>query len=318
MNDRSLKENASDFLCHKRSLGYVYSGQGCLIERYVIFAEGLGDPSPVPTKETVAAFIGTLSDSPGTLYQAVAALREFSRYLQLYGFADAYVVPSKTVSQPVADPPYFFTKLEIDAFFEQVDSIEPNRSFKGRDIILPTLFRLLYCCGMRCREARMLACNDVHAEDRYIDIIQSKGPKSRRIFISRELADWLIDYDKRIRIIFPGREYFFPNGRAGHFSSRFISANFKRLWLKAFPGFEMTTRPRAYDLRHHFAWSNLNRWAAEGLDLNVMLPYLMRYMGHQTVNGTLYYFRFVPEFFPTYSGMAHSLEDVLPEVPHEE
>lgn len=71
-------------------------------------------------------------------------------------------------------------------------------------------------------------------------------------------------------------------------------------------------------LSHHFAWSNLNRWAAEGLDLNVMLPYLMRYMGHQSVSGTLYYFHFVPEFFPTYKSMTDALEDVIPEVSYEE
>lgn len=70
--------------------------------------------------------------------------------------------------------------------------------------------------------------------------------------------------------------------------------------------------------RHHFAWANLNRWAADGLDLNVMLAYLMRYMGHQSVSGTLYYFRFVPEFFPVFREMTENLEDILPEVPDEE
>lgn len=70
--------------------------------------------------------------------------------------------------------------------------------------------------------------------------------------------------------------------------------------------------------RHHFAWTNLNRWAAEGLDLNAMLPYLMRYMGHQSVRETLYYFHFVPEFFPTYRKMVEPLEDLIPEVPYEE
>ena len=48
---------------------------------------------------------------------------------------------------------------------------------------------------------------------------------------------------------------------------------------------------------------------------NAMLPYLMRYMGHQSVSETLYYFHFIPEFFPTYKSMSASLEDLLPEVP---
>ena len=49
-----------------------------------------------------------------------------------------------------------------------------------------------------------------------------------------------------------------------------------------------------------------------------MLAYLMRYMGHQTITETLYYFHFVPEFFPAFREMTKELEDVLPEVAHEE
>ena len=317
MSHKNLREHVSEFLHYKKSLGYLYNGQEYLINRYVSFAETIDNISSVPTKGTVKGFMDSLSDAPGTLYQAVSVLREFSRYLQARGFSDAYMVPPKMVSQPTAGNPYFFTELEIKSFFEKVDSVATNSSFKGREIVLPALFRMLYCCGMRCKEVRKLLYENVHAENCYIDIIQSKGPKSRRIFISRELAGYLIDYDNRIRVVFPHREYYFPSEK-GHYSSQFISNNFKRFWLEAFPGFEMTTRPRAYDFRHHFAWTNLNRWASEGLDLNVMLPYLMRYMGHQTISETLYYFHFVPEFFPTYKTMTDSLEDVIPEVPYEE
>lgn len=44
----------------------------------------------------------------------------------------------------------------------------------------------------------------------------------------------------------------------------------------------------------------------------------MRYMGHQSVRETLYYFHFVPEFFPVYRRMTEPLEGVIPEVPYEE
>lgn len=317
MSKRTLKENAMDFINYKRSLGYVYEGQEKLLGRYVKFTESR-TPSPVPTKSITDEFLSSLSDATGTLYQAVAVLREFSRYLHACGHGESYIIPPKTVSQPVAEEPYFFTEKEIEAFFKRLDSVKPHGSFKGRDVVLPALFRLLYCCGLRCKEARTLLCSNVHTEECYIDVIQSKGPKSRRIFISYELADYLADYDVRINFLFPDREYYFPDNTGNCYSSQFISNNFRRFWREAFPEFEITTRPRAYDFRHHFAWSNLNRWAAEGLDLNVMLPYLMRYMGHQSVSETLYYFHFVPEFFPTYKDMTGILEDMIPEVSYEE
>lgn len=317
MSDRTLRENAIEFIHYKRSLGYTYEAQEYLLERYVKFAESRTS-LPVPLKSITDEYLSALTDAVGTLYQMVSVLREFSRYLQARGFKETYMIPPKTVSQPTAEDPYFFTEKEVEVFFEKLDAVRPHSSFRGREIVLPALFRLLYCCGMRCKEVRTLLCANVHAKDYYIDVIQSKGPKSRRIFISHELADYLVDYDVRISILFPNREYYFPSNTGSCYSSQFVSGNFRRFWLEAFPGFEMTTRPRAYDFRHHFAWSNLNRWAAERLDLNVMLPYLMRYMGHQSVSETLYYFHFVPEFFPTYKDMTSTLEDMIPEVAYEE
>jgi integrase len=148
--------------------------------------------------------------------------------------------------------------------------------------------------------------------------MQSKGPKSRRIFISNALSLYLKEYDAAISLLFPARKHFFPHRRDACYKSGAVTANFRRFWMKAFPGFVLTSRPRAYDFRHHFVWANLNRWASEGIDVNAMLPYLARYMGHQNINNTLYYFRFVPEFFPDFARMAKPSELILPEVPYEE
>ena len=314
LNSQSLRENAADFIVYKRSIGYVYDGSERLLDRYVDYAEKAEAGIQYPTKEVTDNYLAKISNAAGTLYGSVAVLREFSRFLQTRGYRGAYMIPPKTASQPVPEDPYFFTEEEISAFFRELDLIKPNKSFKGRELVIPALFRLLYCCGLRCKEARMLECRDVHLGELYIDVRQSKGPKSRRIFISQELSDYLFGYEESISLLFPGREYFFPSS-AGFYSSTAVSANFRRFWQKAFPDFVITTRPRAYDFRHHFAWANLNRWAAEGLDVNAMLPYLMRYMGHQSVSETLYYFHFVPEFFPTYKSMSAPLEDLLPEVP---
>ena len=316
MTGRSLRQHADDFVTYKRALGYIYDGQAGLLNNFVNFAESRPSVPSIPTKYVTDEYMGSISSSSATLYGTVAVLREFGRYLRARGF-EAYVIPPKTVSHPMAKEPYFFTPEEVETFFVELDKIEPHKSFKGRELVFPALFRLLYCCGLRCKEVRTLECSNVHTEDRYIDIMQSKGPKSRRIFISGELADYLNGYDLKIRILFPNRKYYFPHEEKCYESCA-VSANFRRFWMRAFPDFELKTRPRAYDFRHHFAWTNLNRWATEGLDLNAMLPYLMRYMGHQSVHETLYYFHFVPEFFPTYRKMAEPLEDVIPEVLYEE
>lgn len=316
MREQSLRKNAEEFVLYKQSIGYIYEDASRVLDHFVSFAEKENSNAPYLQKGITDAFLSTISYSDSQLYITVSLLREFGRYLQARGYYDAYVIPPKVTQQPTPEAPYFFTLAETEAFFESLDSIEPHKSFPGRELVFPALFRLLYCCGLRCKEARTLECVNVHTDELYLDIIQSKGPKSRRIFISEELAKYLDDYDARIAVLFPDRKYYFPHGNHCY-SCVSISQNFRRFWLKAFPDFQLKTRPRAYDFRHHFAWTNINRWASEGMDVNAMLPYLMRYMGHQSVKETLYYFHFVPEFFPTYQNIAGLSEDLIPEVPDE-
>jgi len=314
---KKLRQLADDFIVYKKSIGYVYEMQRNLLNGYVNYAEKVNPDIIYPEKYVTDKYLGSLSGAQGTLYGMISTLREFSNYLFIHGYEKVYVIPPKTARLPTPEPPYFFTEDEISAFFEVLDKVEPHVSFKGREIVLPVIFRLLYCCGLRCKEARILECENVHSDELYIDVRQSKGPKSRRIFISQELAEYLNEYNARISLLFPDRKYYFPH-RESCYGSGMISNNFKRFWKKAYPDFKITTRPRAYDFRHHLVWANLNRWAAEGLDINVMIVYLMRYMGHQNISETLYYFHFVPEFFPTFREMSKSLEDILPGVPDEE
>ncbi len=316
--NKSLHSLAEEFISYKQNIGYIYETQGSYLFNYVIYAENHSLGINIPDKETITKFLDTLSDSPGSLYNATAILREFGKYLSNRGYTDTYIIPAKSYPAFVPDPPYFFTAEEIKHFFVACDSIQLHPSFPGREFVMPVLFRLLYCCGLRCKEARTLLHENVHADDCFLDIIQSKGPKSRRIYISAELSMCLRSYEASICLLYPGRKYFFPSRNDTCYGCKAINVNFRRFWMIAFPDFTLSSRPRAYDFRHHFVWANLNRWARDGIDVNVMLPYLMRYMGHQHIKSTLYYFRFVPDFFPVFADLSKPLESILPEVPYEE
>jgi len=45
-----------------------------------------------------------------------------------------------------------------------------------------------------------------------------------------------------------------------------------------------------------------------------MLPYLMRYMGHQDIEHTLYYFHLVPDIYHTIVEKSAFFENLLPEL----
>lgn len=317
-NTDTLRVWAEDFILYKRGIGYVYEVQEHYLMNYVCYAEGISPEIRFLDKETVTGYLNTFSDLPGSLYNATAVLREFGKHLTRHGCMGVYVIPAKSSPPLDPNPPYFFTTEEIRQFFEACDTIEEHVSFPGRELVLPALFRLMYCCGLRCKEARTLLYENINLDECFLDILQSKGPKSRRIYISNELALCLKKYDESIKCLFPTRKYFFPHKDNACYGKGAIPTNFRRFWMKAFPDFTPLSKPRAYDFRHHFVWANLNRWAQEGLDVNVMLPYLARYMGHENIKSTLYYFRFVPDFFPVFADMSKPLEYILPEVPFEE
>ena len=318
MNDNiKLHENVNEFIQYKHSMGYSYVQGEYDLKRYLSYVDEHYKGKVIPGSEDINSYLETLSDKPFGLCDTSGVLREFGRFLIMRGNGSAYVLPPKRTTKPDPEPPYFFLESEIIAFFTECDAMKAHPHLKGREIVMPALFRLLYCCGMRCGEARTLKCHDVNIRDKYIDIHLSKGPKSRRLFITDELAEYLRRYDDKIRVMFPDREYFFPY-RDGHYGAGAISSTFNRVWHAAFPDFvRINNRPRAYDFRHHFAYANINRWVAEGKDVNAMIPYLVRYMGHKTLDETLYYFHFVPEFFCEYRKISSPLEDLVPEVDYE-
>lgn len=65
---------------------------------------------------------------------------------------------------------------------------------------------------------------------------------------------------------------------------------------------------------HHFVYANMNRWLREGKDVNVMLPYLMRYMEHSDVKNILYNSNLVPDIYGGIVDRSRHSEERIPEV----
>lgn len=319
MNDASmtLEQLVQQFLVYKRALGIKYETGEYYLMSFLTYANSNSPTTRVPDKELVIGWLSKAAGIPGSLYNMTSTIKEFCKYLYMNEYDNAYILPPNRSPKLEPHLPYFFTMNEINTFFDCCDKTQKRGEWPGRELVIPAMFRLLYCCGTRCKEARILLCQDVCLKDKHIDIKASKGC-SRRIFISDELAEVFKRYDERISRIIPDRVYFFPRNQCEPYNVSFITTNFNRIWKVAFPDFHSPIKPRAYDVRHHFAYANLNRWAEQGKDVNVMLAFLMRYMGHTSIKSTLYYFHFVPEYFGAFTDKARALESLVPEVPNEE
>ena len=195
------------------------------------------------------------SECPNTQHVCVAPIREFGKYLQLSGYSDSYILPKKVCQKQVRTMPHFFTDNEIVRFFNVCDTLNPRKENIVRHFVLPMLYRLLYCCGLRTCEARLLMHKNVNLQNGYIDIFNSKGPKDHRVFLPEDLVSLYMKYDDIINNTFPNRTYFFPVKSNACYQRSTISQNFNKIWKAAGLGNESGSKARAYDFRY----PNLNK-----------------------------------------------------------
>jgi len=94
------------------------------------------------------------------------------------------------------------------------------------------------------------------------------------------------------------------------FTERVVQQWFKDCWERANPDVPERNLPRVrvYNLRHVFATTALTRWIQNGANIKAKLAYLQAYMGHESINETLYYVHLLPETL-----LSNGNWDTLPE-----
>lgn len=219
---------------------------------------------------------------------AIINIRHFMRYLNATG--QKAFVPTEDYNIKIQRyRPYIFADEELRQLFNSIDDVKPcNRS--RAEQILPVLFRLELCCGMRPNEPLNLRVEDVNLKTSDIFIRKSKRGKDRHIIISEDLRILCTEYDQ----LAGRREWFFQHWNGGRFSVTWARNHFRRAWLRSgLPEGEQSPRP--YDLRHAFATRTLMRWIDEKRDVMALIPFLSAYMGHVSLEETLYYVHLLPE-----------------------
>jgi integrase len=142
----------------------------------------------------------------------------------------------------------------------------------------------------------MLQRADVNLSDGMLDICYSKGHDQHYIVLHDSMLRLMRTYDQAIEKLYPDRTYFFPARNGGFHTRNWVQKNFRQLWDAV-----NRSRATAYELRHHYAIENINRWVDDGFGFDDKLLYLSKSMGHTTIESTRYYYSLVP-------GMSHLLE----------
>jgi integrase len=222
-------------------------------------------------------------------------IREFGKYLNAIGL-EAYVLPSEMIGPFKPFFPYIFSDEDLTAFFAAADNMPPHKLSPYRQYGVPVLFRLLYCCGLRPQEVRLIRCTEINLETGSIYISNAKFHKDRIVVMSPDMQSLCRKYDTKMRTVLKNREYFFSSPQGTAYSVNWVQQQFRNCWKRAGINFQgKTTTPRVYDFRHCYATRTLMRWLDEGRDLYTWLPYLSAYMGHSQFSHTAYYIHLLPE-----------------------
>jgi len=246
----------------------------------------------------------------------IYVVTSFIRYLRKRGKTDV-IEPDIPRQERCTYIPHSFTDAELENFFRACDnlpSVSHTPQQRCRKITIPVFFRLLYSSGIRTNEARMLKVEDVDLYHGILNIRYSKGHTQHYVVLHDSMVKLLKTYNTAIQKQYPQRAYFFP-ARGNTFHKRqWVQTNFQELWNKY-----NSSHATAYEFRHHYAITNINRWTDEGFGFDAKLLYLSKSMGHSTLESTKYYYSLVP-------GMADILEEktgmdfetIVPEVDYEE
>ena len=292
------------FITEKRAVGYDYQSEAERLSDFSRFSENFIIPINTLPKEVVKAWIAPRPmEADRTRYHRFSTMCQFAEYMVRIGYP-AYI-PSSTEAgkRHKSFVPYIFTHDEIRRFFNTVDAMQPaeRTSAPRRHLVMPVLFRLMYCCGLRLSEATALKGDDVDLHSGILTVRDSKFGKSRYIPMSEELTDFCGKY-AATRLIGNPDDWFLPARDGGYYGNQSVYTAFRELIRKA--GISHGGRgkgPRVHDLRHTFAVHCLQKWTENGADITTALPYLREYLGHEHFSATEQYLRMTAEVYPEIS-----------------
>jgi integrase len=309
-----------DFISQKQASGYPYQSSSRILRCFDVMAAEKFPGERLLTKEICGLWLKYKpGEHPNGLLRRITPVRQFGKYLRALGY-NAYIIQGNIPAKPVKYEARIYTVAELQAFFKAVDHCPASPFSPTRKYVIPVIFRLLYCCGLRSSEARLLMKEDVELATGKITIRESKGWKARIIYMSEELRELCYEYDSIIESVLPCRTVFFPNKNGGCFNKGMLGCWFHEFWDKLPEAQKNTGNPaRVHDFRHSYAVHRLNQWVRDGKDITSLYLYLSEYMGHCQYSDTDYYLSLVEAFYPEMEKRLSSLNDgILPEALHEE
>lgn len=292
----TMTERVETYVKWKQGAGYSLKGTAGELRRFARFADSIEHQGPI-TISLILHWAESANRST-RLYRArrVEMAGTFARFEAT--FEPDTQIPPRGLLGPAHRRvnPHIYAEKEITALMDAAAELAPQEGLRPRTY--RTLLGLIASTGLRVCEALHLRAAEFDRTAGQLRIEQTKFRKSRLVLLHPTVVRALSEYaefrDAYHRSVTTDRFLVSEQGRA--LLPSVVSYTFRKLRdeLSLDTGHDGRA-PRLYDLRHTFACRVVERWYAEGVDVNQRLPYLSTYLGHVKPTDTYWYLSGVPE-----------------------
>lgn len=289
-----LAPHIAGLVSEKRSLGYDYHSEEMILFRFDRHCLERSLDTESVTRDFLSGWMEQ-SETEGLFHQGkrISVVRQLLIYMASLGIP-VYIPHGFCHFEKKL--PHILAQEELDALFFEIDAYVPHQSSNRNLLRLSNeyrvLFRMIYGCGLRNSEGAGIAVSDVDMEAGILTILNAKGQKDRLVYMSDDLSELCKGYFQYLcGELGMVPEWFFPAlDPSRPLKNRTVDRRFALAWAGTSFAASCNDKPVVHDLRFTFVTKRINRWIEEGRDINVMLPYLARFLGHKSISETHYYY----------------------------
>lgn len=278
----------------KQTAGFTYENEKKFLHQFDEFLVSKGYKGEEMTREMVDDYsCRPKAESWKTRQLKVSVVRILGLYMLKNG-GKAYIQEDLPTGSPSV--PETFGNKELTTFFRKIDNY-PYR-FHWSRYVYPVYFRLLYSTGMRESEACGIQREDMDFDNRRIFIRNAKGQKDRFVYISDFDISMLQKYDHVMDGFFPCRKWLFIGALQMHraLTPACVRNMFRVCWKRA--GSSVPGSQTVNSFRHTYVVDKLCQWQKEGRNVDSLIPYLSKQLGHKSIKETYYYCKRLDTRFP--------------------
>jgi integrase len=164
------------YLAFKQKMGFYGSSRIWYLKRFDAYCTA--HDRTVFDRDAVEGWVTEQLARSGRYRSWMSYIRDVGRWLQVHGHSNAYVLSGQWEASAVPAHPYLLTRQEIERFFTAAATLKAHSPWQWQAV---AFFTLMHSCGLRTGETRLLAPEHVPLRDGHVDIVWSKGNRSRRL-----------------------------------------------------------------------------------------------------------------------------------------